>query len=416
MFVDHCKHNPYFSLFTNVNYQLFTFVAQLFSMTIEHFRNQYEQYHEASLFGRYINLDHIKNLIEKHSNHFDVSVLGKSVMDEDIHFIKVGSGRKKILMWSQMHGNESTTTKAVFDLLNVLAESKADDVKSLLGKCTIGIIPMLNPDGSRAYSRLNANQVDLNRDAQNLTQPESRILRNCFEEFKPDFCFNLHGQRTIFSAGATSKPATVSFLSPAQDVMCSITSTRKKAMDIIVKMNHNLQRQIPGQVGIYDDTFNLNCVGDTFQALNVPTILFEAGHYHDDYNREKVRELIFQSLLVGLVNISFGYVQGSDEKAYFEIPQNDKLFYDIIIRNVKFKRGDAHQILDIAVQYEEKLCQNEIVFMPKIEKISDLSDFFGHREIDAHKQLVFAEDNKVLIEGLAIDFVLINGEKHILFV
>src|SRR5690606_37336030 len=130
----------------------------------------------------------------------------------------------------------------------VLADSENDFVHQLLKNCTIGIIPMLNPDGSRAYTRLNANQVDLNRDAQSLTQPESIILKKCFEDFKPDFCFNLHGQRTIFSAGLTNKPATVSFLSPAQDEACSITDTRKKAMDVIVKMNENLQKQIPGQV------------------------------------------------------------------------------------------------------------------------------------------------------------------------
>lgn len=395
---------------------MFTFVSELFSMTIEYLKIEYEQHRETSLFGRYINFDHIKNLLEKHSNHFHISVLGKSVLDEDIHLIKVGSGPKKILMWSQMHGNESTTTKAVFDLLNVLAASKNDAVKNLLGECTIGIIPMLNPDGSRVYSRLNANQVDLNRDAQILSQPESRILRSSFEELKPDFCFNLHGQRAIFSAGPTSKPATVSFLSPAQDGMCTITNTRKMAMDVIVKMNKNLQSQIPGQVGIYDDSFNLNCVGDTFQALNVPTILFEAGHYPDDYDREKVRELIFQSLWVGLTEIAFTVVSGFRERQYFEIPQNDKLFYDIIIRNVKLKRGDAHQILDIAVQYEERLHENKIIFLPKIEKISNLSGFFGHREIDAQKQLVFAAENEVLNEGIAIDFVLINGEKHSLFV
>src|SRR5690606_25096737 len=113
---------------------------------------------------------------------------------------------------------ESTTTKAVFDLLNLFAYSKEDDVKAILENCTIGIIPMLNPDGARMYTRLNANHIDLNRDAQNLTQPESKILKACFDDFKPDFCFNLHGQRTIFSAGFTNKPATVSFLAPAQDV------------------------------------------------------------------------------------------------------------------------------------------------------------------------------------------------------
>lgn len=385
-------------------------------MTIEHLKKEYQEYREPSVFGRYINMDHIENLLEKHSMHFDVSILGNSVLEEDIYFIKAGSGSRKILLWSQMHGNESTTTKAIFDLLNVLSETKNNFVKQLLKECTLGIIPMLNPDGSRAYTRVNANGVDLNRDAQNLSQPESRILRKCFEEFNPDFCFNLHGQRTIFSAGPVCKPATISFLSPAQDVSCSVTHTRKKAMDVIVGMNKNLQNQIPGQVGIYDDSFNINCVGDTFQALNVPTVLFEAGHFPGDYDREKVREFIFQSLLVGLDEIASGIVQGSKEKLYFDIPKNHKLFYDIIIRDARLEKDGGHKILDIAIQYEEILHQGRILFIPKIEKISKLNGFFAHREIKAHEQLVRAENNKMLKEGDAIDFVLINGKKHSLSV
>ena len=371
----------------------------------------FEHYQESSIFGRYINADHIKFLIKKHGRYFDVTVL-----NEDIHFIKIGSGEKRILMWSQMHGNESTTTKAVFDLLNVLADSKNETVKRLLDKCTIGIIPMLSPDGSRSYTRLNANGIDLNRDAQNLTQPESRVLRDCFESFKPDFCFNLHGQRTIFSAGSTNKSATVSFLSPAQDEICSITETRKKAMDVIVKMNAYLQKQIPGQVGVYDDAFNINCVGDSFQVLNVPTILFEAGHYPDDYNRDKVRRLIFHSLWIGVTEIAFNEIRGLYEQEYLKIPKNEKLFYDIIIRNAKLKRGEVYQIRDIAVQYEEKLDKNRIIFVPKIEKISDLSGFYGHKEIDANENLVFIDVNEELKEGLAIDFALINSEKYPLFI
>ena len=376
----------------------------------------FEHYQESSIFGRYINADHIKFLIKKHGRYFDVTVIGKSVLNEDIHFIKIGSGEKRILMWSQMHGNESTTTKAVFDLLNVLADSKNETVKRLLDKCTIGIIPMLSPDGSRSYTRLNANGIDLNRDAQNLTQPESRVLRDCFESFKPDFCFNLHGQRTIFSAGSTNKSATVSFLSPAQDEICSITETRKKAMDVIVKMNAYLQKQIPGQVGVYDDAFNINCVGDSFQVLKVPTILFEAGHYPDDYNRDKVRRLIFHSLWIGVTEIAFNEIRGLYEQEYLKIPKNEKLFYDIIIRNAKLKRGEVYQIRDIAVQYEEKLDKNRIIFVPKIEKISDLSGFYGHKEIDANENLVFIDVNEELKEGLAIDFALINSEKYPLFI
>src|SRR5690606_13406057 len=116
-----------------------------------------------------------------------------------------------IMLWSQMHGNETTTTKALFDVLNTFKTQN-----SILDACTILIIPILNPDGAEVYTRLNANNVDLNRDAQNLSQPESRVLRDCFNRFKPNFCFNLHGQRTIFSVDNTSQSATVSFLSPAE--------------------------------------------------------------------------------------------------------------------------------------------------------------------------------------------------------
>ena len=144
--------------------------------------------------------------------------------------------------------------------------------------------------------------------------------------------------------------------------------------------------------------------------------MFEAGHYPNDYEREKVRGLIFQSLWVGLNAIAFNDLLGSEELEYLKIPQNEKLFYDIIIRNAKLKRGSVYQILDIAVQYEERLEHDKIIFIPKIEKISDLSAFFGHREINADEELVFADVNEELNEGFAIDFVLINNEKYSLFI
>jgi hypothetical protein len=305
-----------------------------------------------------------------------------------------------------MHGNESTTTKAAFDLCNVLANSKTININSILAECTIAIIPMLNPDGAKAYTRINANDIDLNRDAQELTQPESRTLRTFFDGFKPDFCFNLHGQRTIFSAGIVSNPATVSFLAPAQDEQCTITYTRRKAMEIIVKMNENLQRQIPNQVGIYDDAFNLNCVGDTFQSLDAATILFEAGHFANDYDREVVREFIFQSLLVAIYHISTTDIQGNHFESYFEIPQNQKLFYDIVIRNASVN----DKITDVAIQYQERLIHKTLNFVPIVDKISDLSGFYGHKEVDANSHKVLTIKKGELFEGNENDFVLINNE------
>lgn len=372
-------------------------------MHTERLKSLFKSYKESSLSKRYIHTESIINLLESSRLKPFVSSIGLSVNTENIYSITLGTGSKKILMWSQMHGNESTTTKAVFDTLNVLLASETLS-ESILGACTLKIIPILNPDGAKAYTRLNANDIDLNRDAQDLSQPESRVLRKVFDAFQPDYCFNLHGQRTIFSAGKTNNPATVSFLAPAQDKSCAITSTRKKAMEIISMMNLNLQKQIPNQVGIYDDAFNLNCVGDTFQSSNIPTVLFEAGHFANDYQREITREYIFQSLLIAIQYISENTITGNLYESYLNIPQNQKLFYDIIIRNTL--NGD------IGIQYQEKLIDNSIDFIPKIEKISDLSSFFAHNDMDARGHEVFAISGESLLEGNENDFVWINNEKY----
>lgn len=371
-------------------------------MTTETLIALYDTYKESALFDRYIHTKTILPLLQKQPLQYKLEAIGASVNDETIYALTFGSGPKKILMWSQMHGNESTTTKALFDIFNFL-NSDHDLAKSILSSCTIKVIPILNPDGAKAYTRLNANGIDLNRDAQNLSQPESNVLKTVFNAFKPDFCFNLHGQRTIFSAGKSNRPATVSFLAPAQDQQCTITGNRKRAMEIIAVMNANLQLQIPNQVGLYDDAFNNNCVGDTFQSHNIPTLLFEAGHYKNDYSRDLVRSYIFQSLLVAIQYIASVDVEGRAYKPYLDIPMNEKLFYDIIIRNSETN--------DIGILYEERLIDDGITFVPKIEKISDLSAFYAHKELNANGYKVLAENGKALAEGSENDIVFINNKK-----
>ena len=378
-------------------------------MQVEDIKRLFLKHKEHSLSHRYITHKHIEPLLEKRSDIFHVETIGQSVLNNPIYGLKIGNGKKRILMWSQMHGNESTTTKALFDLFNTFLDTHSE-LNYILEACTLYIIPILNPDGALAYTRINANGVDLNRDAQNLTQPESTVLRNIFETFKPHFCYNLHGQRTIFSAGTTNNSATVSFLAPAQDAACTITPNRKVAMEVIGVMNDALQRMIPNQLGVYDDAFNLNCVGDSFQSENVPTILFEAGHFKNDYEREKTRELIYTSYVTSLNYISKNEVNGSHYKTYFNIPENDKCFLDVIIRNAKV----THELVDIGIQFQERLHANKIEFIPKVERIEKLDGFFGHKEIEANGFEVRDAQGRVLKLGYENVCVILNSEEIML--
>lgn len=338
----------------------------------------HQQHKAERLFGRYITLKHIEPLMESWS----VETIGHSVLGKPIYKYQMGIGSKKILMWSQMHGNESTTTKALFDFINLL-HSGSELGKQILGEFTFCLLPMLNPDGAELYTRENANKVDLNRDSQNLTQPESLILRQVFEDFKPDYCYNLHDQRTIFGAGTMGSPATVSFLSPSYNETCDINEVRVKAMNVIVAMNNVLQEFIPNQVGRFDDSFNINCIGDTFQSLNVPTILFEAGHYPNDYEREETRKFIFIALVSGIEYLMKNQNLDGKTDNYLNIPQNKINFYDIVYRNVKINYDGIEKNINFAAQFKEVLSNGKVTFEARIGQVGNLENYFGHIEYDA---------------------------------
>lgn len=342
------------------------------------YKELYEECKEESLFGRYITLDHIEPLILRYQSE----IVGQSVLGKPIYKLQFGTGKIKILMWSQMHGNESTTTKALFDFINFL-HSKTSESKIVLDNFTFCILPMLNPDGAKLYTRENANEIDLNRDAQNLSQPESIVLRKIFDDFKPDYCYNLHDQRTIYGAGETGNSATVSFLAPAFNENRNINEVRIKAMSVIVAMNETLQQFIPNKVGRFDDSFNLNCVGDTFQNLNVPTILFEAGHFSTDYDREITRKYIFIALISGIEYLRENDIVLNKIDDYLKIPQNKVVFYDIVYKNVKINYDSTIKFINFAAQFKEVLNNNKISFEAVIAQVDNLENYFGHLEIDA---------------------------------
>jgi hypothetical protein len=378
-----------------------------------YFLSQYNSFKATALKNRYITNAHIEPLLASLTNRFSRTILGTSEGGLPIHALEIGTGSKRILIWSQMHGNESTTTKAIFDLCNYFELS---DSKALLEACTLFIIPILNPDGAEAYTRFNKNQVDLNRDAKALTQSESKILRTSFESFKPNFCFNMHGQRTIFSAGNTSNSAVLSFLSPSENKERSLTITRQKSMEIIQFMNSTLQPYLTNQIGRYDDAFNDNCVGDYFQSIGTPTVLFEAGHFNEDYSREVTRKYMALALISAIDFVANNPVSGAAYKPYLDIPENDKNFYDVIVRNALLNTSKPGEYNDIGIQHTEVLESCVVLFKPKVVFVGDLTQKYGHMEIDANFKVISHPNFEVLSIGNEIDFIMKEFTKIPLFI
>lgn len=372
----------------------------------------FQKYKTQKLKGRYITLEDIEPILKKWNTKNQLQVEGTSVLGLPIYSYAIGTGKNKIFLWSQMHGNESTTTKALFDFLNIL-QSESDLAKALLDNFTFFCLPMVNPDGAKLYTRENANKIDLNRDSQLLSQPESKVLRSCFEKFKPDFCYNLHDQRTIFGVADTGKPATVSFLAPSFNDARDINEVRQKALNVIAAMNETLQKYIPNQVGRFDDSFNLNCIGDTFQYLNVPTILFEAGHFYQDYEREQTRKFIFIALISSFIFVSENDLVCNRYDEYVNIPQNKVVFYDIVCKNIKINYDNNKIITNFAIQFKEELSENQICFNAYIVAIGDLENYFGHLEFDAQEALYSDNKNNIPELDQKADFNLGDNLKVI---
>ena len=381
------------------------------------YKEIFELYKETRISGRYITNKHIEPLLENLNSNFQVETIGTSVLHKPIYGVSYGVGKIKIFMWSQMHGNEGTTTKALFDLFNLL-QFNSQIAQDIYHNYQLKIIPILNPDGAEEYTRMNANLVDLNRDSVNLSQPEAQLLRNVFDNFQPDYCFNLHDQRTIFGAGSSGKPATVSFLAPAFDEARTYNSCRLKAVAIINEMHRKLQELIPNQIGCFDDAFNLNCIGDRFQSLGVPTILFEAGHFPNDYQREETRKYIFIAYISALQFICKENFDSINLEEYLHIPQNKTVFYDFIYKNIRIKNDSLDIITNFAAHYREILDTETIRFQAEYAEIGNLEGKFGHIEYDLSEGLFTNESGHYPVLGEISDFsvninnIFVNGVKN----
>ena len=349
----------------------------------------------------------LQPLITALPESFTVDTAGRSVEGRPLWRVRWGRGGVNVLLWSQMHGDEATATMALFDIFAWLADDgpAPDRLRRLLAdQLTLTFLPMLNPDDAERFQRRNALGIDLNRDALNLTSPEARLLKEERDRLDADWGFNLHDQSTYYAAGfPNGPPCVLSVLAPAYDWEKSENDSRQDAMRLIALMNHHWQREVPGQVGRYNDDFEPRAFGDNLQKWGTRTILIESGGRMDDPEKQTIRRLNVLGILAALRGIATGEFRAFSTEQYWKIPENQyNGIHDLKLVQVDLERPDGTFTLDIGFR---RRGGNGAAY---VSDMGDLRTFGAYRTIDAPGLRAVADT--IFAPGQATDLRLFRGE------
>lgn len=365
---------------------LFSFLIKGENLNIWDLYYSYENYKVNDVNGRNFGHGLLKSYLQRFSDSgvLQLKTAGYSVEEKEIFLVNLGTGKKNVLIWSQMHGDEPTATMALFDILKFLiSDDELNYIRStILSKLSIYIIPMLNPDGARKFKRTNALEIDLNRDALRLQSPESKILKAVRDSINAEFGFNLHDQSRYYSAGNTDKSAAVSFLAPAFNYSKDVNEVREKTMKVIGQISDYLNVFIPGHIGRYNDDFEPRAFGDNMVKWGTSSILIESGGWKDDNENQFLRKLNFIAILSGLYSIATESYENVPVRKYWNIPENNRNRFDLILRNLLLKENGNQYIVDLAINRYEWLDYESNSFRTSgsIVEFGDLSVFTAYED------------------------------------
>jgi Zinc carboxypeptidase len=302
-----------------------------------------------------------------------VREIGRSMQGRPLRAVTWGRGPTTVLLWSQMHGDESTATMALADLLAWMSSGApaAPALRErLAASLTVVMVPMLNPDGAELFQRENAAGIDVNRDARRLATPEARALEALRDSIRPAFGFNLHDQGARTLVGPGGPPAAIALLAPAAEESRAWGPVRATAREIAAEVAAVLAREIPGRVAKYNDAHEPRAFGDLMQRWGTSTVLIESGSLPDDPEKQRLRALNVVAIVTALDAIATGRHRGADVRPYESLPTNSGGAVDVLVRGGWLVLpGQAPMRADLALNYEEPVAR----LRPRLRDVGDLA-------------------------------------------
>jgi hypothetical protein len=315
--------------------------------------------------------------------------VGASLEGRSIHMITTGRGPMRVLLWSQMHGDEPTATAALFDVFDYLERHAQDPpVQRMLSALTLYVVPMLNPDGAERFQRRNAQGIDINRDALGLQTPEGQLLKSLRDRLNPVVGFNLHNQGWSTSVGDPPKPASISLLSVAYDKPRSENAGRKLTKKICAVIRDALEPFAPGQIGRYDDEFEVRAFGDNLTLWGTPVVLIETGPFPSAEPDPSLVRLNFIAILSALDALATGSVDKADPARYETLPMNESKGFYVMVSHATILAGTGVPpfTADIGISANRRIHtvdgRRQLQIQSNIADLGDLRTYGALRTID----------------------------------
>lgn len=263
-----------------------------------------------------------------HSGMFHREVYGQSAKGTPLEAIwpKDGGG-EVLLIFSQMHGNESTGSKAMLDLLGAYtlwADKKIFPV----------FVPVLNPDGAELFTRVNHQGLDINRDALAKQTPEARAFFTLVDKWKPKYALNLHDQRNLFGT-PDGKPAVFSLLAPSVGFDKPLEPQVVEGQKWAGALRKSLEGWFDERVSKYTDEFYPTAFGDNLQKMGVCTLTFECGPWPGDRLRDNARLRCWAAMLTSFEVLHDASHLSLSTDLYAKMPYVLQNQLDLVLANVR---------------------------------------------------------------------------------
>lgn len=232
-------------------------------------------------------------------------------------------GGEQRIAWSMMHGNEPTGFEALLHL-----------IRCGRPQCDWTLVPLVNPTGVDAFTRLTSEGIDLNRRAREHGPLESDLLKSVLSSQSFKLALNLHDQRSLFCPSGQAIPSSLSVLAP-RCIKEGQESFSEPAQAWAGTLS-NLMRELEPDWGYarFDDAYYPTAFGEWTQELEIPTVTVETGVSLDDYSRERV------SLRLGQVLRTIDAARSPQSKGitqYQNLPINTPWGVDLELQSGKHR-------------------------------------------------------------------------------